>query len=284
MGGDYIRRLGLIINAKTVAVSVLAVVATWISIRLGAVADFPMTVISTAVVFPIVFSIGHAYKRRETALDDYGNMKAHGRALYFAARDWFPEANPLRRQQIEAGLIALFHACRDLFKHPRSEMDRHERAVYAAFSQLSDFVKGLRDDGLAATECSRCNQYITKMLFSFERVKHIYQYRTPRALRTFSDFFLVVLPVIYGPYFAYLAVEYHLSAMTYVMPVLFAVIMSGLDNIQAQIEDPFDQIGIDDVAINAEKFVELLSCGENETSCIGAQHLQTYLRERVAAA
>lgn len=42
------------------------------------------------------------------------------------------------------------------------------------------------------------------------------------------------------------------------MPVLFAVILLSLDNIQEHLENPFDQIGEDDVAINAEIFVERL--------------------------
>jgi len=42
------------------------------------------------------------------------------------------------------------------------------------------------------------------------------------------------------------------------MPVLFAVILVSLENIQAHLENPFDQIGEDDIIINAEKFVERL--------------------------
>ena len=42
------------------------------------------------------------------------------------------------------------------------------------------------------------------------------------------------------------------------MPILFAFILVGLDNIQEHLENPFDQIGVDDVAINAEKFVDSL--------------------------
>jgi hypothetical protein len=32
----------------------------------------------------------------------------------------------------------------------------------------------------------------------------------------------------------------------------------SLDNVQEHLENPFDQIGEDDIAINAEKFVERL--------------------------
>ncbi|BDI61444.1 hypothetical protein [Qipengyuania nanhaisediminis] len=289
-----ITRIGLVINAKSLIIVALAIAATWGSLKLGLVADYPLTIISTAVIFPIVFSIGHAYKRREAALDDYGTIKAHGRALYFAARDWLPDddadaraAKDERLRHIERALARLLKACREMFKSERVDMPRTERAVYAAFSELSGFVKRMRGEGLASGECSRCNQYVSKMIVAFESVKHIYQYRTPRTLRAFSDVFILLLPVIYGPFFAFCAIEYDAPVLTYVMPVLFAVILTGLDNIQSHLEDPFDQIGPDDVAINAEKFVELLSCGE-EGPCAdpaadgGARALQGKLGAGIA--
>jgi len=259
---DRFAQIGLIINWKSLAIVILAILSTAASLKFHIVADFPLTMISTAIVFPIVFSIGHAYKRRESALDDYGTIKAHGRAIYFAARDWLPEQDEDRLRHIETVLADLLHGCRDMFKSPVKEMGTHEAHVYSAFSDLSGFVKRMRKDGLASGECSRCNQYISKMIVSFESVKHIYQYRTPRTLRAFSDFFIVLLPILYGPYFAQQALEYGIPMLTFIMPVLFAIILVGLDNIQSHLEDPFDQIGPDDVAINAEKFIALLDCGE----------------------
>ena len=47
------------------------------------------------------------------------------------------------------------------------------------------------------------------------------------------------------------------------MPVLFALILVGLANIQDHLENPFDQIGEDDVAINADLFVSTLAAGED---------------------
>ncbi len=95
------------------------------------------------------------------------------------------------------------------------------------------------------------------MIIAFEDVKHIYQYRTPRTLSAFSDFFVSVLPILYGPYFAAIAQDYS-GILIYVMPVLFTIILVSLDNIQEHLENPFDQIGEDDIVINAEKFVERL--------------------------
>jgi hypothetical protein len=252
-----VRSLSLIIDLKTVVVAATAVASTYLCGRFGLLAEFPLTLIATAVVFPIVFSIGGAYKRREAALDEYGSIKTHGRAIYFAARDWIEESDPLLLKEVRERLFGLLVACRELFYGPLSEMSDREAKVYAAFSQLSLVIRSFREAGLASGEVSRCNQYLSKAMLSFENIKHIYQYRTPRTLRAYSKLFIYLLPIAYGPYFAAIATDYT-PELQYLMPILFSVIFVALDNIQDHLENPFDQVGEDDVLINAEKFVSRL--------------------------
>jgi len=250
----YWRSLRSIIDEHTVLSVCLALLSTWFCRELELFAEFPLTMVGTAVVFPIVFSIGGAYKRREGALDDYAVMKAHGTALYFATRDWIDDTDDDLQSEIRALLYELLDASRTLFSSPVSEMSTHERRVDVAFSNLSLFVKKLRTRGLPSGEASRLNQFLSKMIIAFESVKHVYQYRTPVTLRAYSKIFIYLIPVLFGPYFAAISLEYS-SSLTYVMPVLLSVILVSLDNIQEHLENPFDQIGEDDVIINAEKFL-----------------------------
>ncbi len=253
----WLKSLRLIIGVHTLVITLLAVASTWLCLRYEIIADFPLTLIGTAIIFPIVFSISGAYKRRESALREYGNIKAHGRAIFFATRDWLPESDSEVRGEIKDLLLMLLKACRELFHTPVDKMSEKEKEVYASFSKLSRFIKGFREMGLSTGEVSRCNQFLSKMIVAFENVKHIYQYRTPRTLRTYSKVFIYLLPVLYGPYFAYISKEFA-PQTTYMMPVLFTVILVSLDNIQNHLENPFDQVGEDDVVINAEKFVSRL--------------------------
>ena len=247
-----------VINGKTILVAALSIFSTHYCIENNFVADFPFTIITIAVVFPIVFSIGGAYKRRESALDKYGIMKAHARAMFFATRHWLDKPNKKTSDKLKVLLGELFFATDKTFTGSMEKLRSNERDVYRAFNHLSEFIKtDLRGNGLASGECSRCNQYLSKMMVAFENVKHIYQYRTPTSLRAFSDFFIILLPFIYGPYFAYLATEVSVG-LEFVMPVLFSVVLVALDNIQAQLENPFDKIGEDDIHINTELFLERL--------------------------
>jgi predicted membrane chloride channel (bestrophin family) len=252
----YLSGVLRVVNLKSVLISALAVLSTWLCMELHIKANFPLTLIATAIVFPLVFSINTAYNRREKSLEEYGALKANGRALFLASRDWV-ESDDRRDAEVRDALIQLFAACRSMVMSPLSERDPHEAAVMGAFSRLSRFVEAMRSAGLAATECSRLSQYIMRMMSAFETIKHIHKYRTPRTLRAFSDFFILLLPVLYGPYFAFLTEELS-PELFFVMPILFALIFTGLANIQDDLENPFDLIGQDDVAIDPDRFLATL--------------------------
>ena len=255
---EDLTRVRLVVNLKTLYVSILAVGSMVLCREYDFQGSFPLTLISTAIIFPIVFSIGGAYKRREAALAHYGSIKALGRAIYYAVRDWMPESDDTSLAKTRDTLGKLMISMRDLFTQPEEELRDHEDDVYAAFSELSLLIRvELRDKGLPGGECSRLYAYMSKMMVSFENTKHIFQYRTPRSLRAYSDFFILALPIMYGPYFVASSAGYSMY-LEYIMPLLFAFILVGLDNIQEHLENPFDQIGVDDVAINAEKFVKSL--------------------------
>lgn len=249
-----IKRIGLIINYKTFIVLFLSVLSTYLCNYYHITANFPLTLISTAIIFPIVFSIGGAYKRREVALDQYGNIKAHGRALFFAVKHWLPETSNESQKEVKKHLTHLLASCRSSFTEPLDNLPQNEIGIYESFDELSMFIKKLRGLGLPSGEASRANQFLSKMMVSFEKIKHIYQYRTPRTLRTYSQIFIILLPIIYGPYFAEAAKEYSVY-LIYAMPILFSVVLVSLDNIQMHLENPFDQVGEDDVEFNVEKFI-----------------------------
>lgn len=247
----------LIFGLNTLFAIIVSLASTMISIDKNWTMDFPLTIVGIAVVFPIVFSIGGAYTRREAALTQYANLKGLGRAMYFASRDWLRDKGKRANKNklnFKNDLVKLFSTVRQLFQtHDVKKREELERKIYVLFSKLSKDAEDLRDRGLSGSEVSRVNSHLSRMLTSFESIKHIHQYRTPRTLRSYSKIFIFLIPVIYAPYFAHLA-EGKPLFLGLLMPVFFAIIFTSLDNIQDHLENPFDQIGEDDIKINAEKF------------------------------
>ncbi len=255
---NILRSIRLIMGLNTLLVASLAVLSTWLCKQSGWSADFPLTIIGIAVVFPIVFSISGAYKRRETALKHYGTMKAFGRAIFLASRDWIEDDHEPCQEELRSHLQDLFMSCRELFHATPESRDERENEIYARFSELSLFIRGFRTRGMSTGEVSRANQYLSKIIEAFESLKHIFQYRTPRTLRAYSKLFIFLLPVLYGPYFAEISIDRSLI-LSFIMPILFSVVLVSLDYIQDHLENPFDQIGEDDIKINAEKFADRLT-------------------------
>jgi hypothetical protein len=254
---SLLKSIWMIINFKTILMIIIALILTYLCIVLNIKADFSLTLIGIAIVFPIVFSIGEAYKRRESVLAYYANLKAHGRSLYLASRDWVENMDPAKIEELRLLLRDILVTSRELFQGDRDNCGQHENRVYKKFSDLSGKLKEFRGHGLTPGEMSRVNQYQSKMTEAFENMKHIYQYRTPRSLRAYGQIFVYLVPIVYAPYFAYVAKD-SLSVLSFVMPVLFTLVLVGLDNIQNHLENPFDLIGEDDVKINAEEFAEQL--------------------------
>ena len=106
----------LIINYKTIIVTVLALVSTFICIRYNLTAKFPDMLVGVAIVFPVVFSIGSAYNRRETALQRLSDFKGHAVALYFATRDWTTQKENDLPKRSRKMIMEMIHLMREMFK------------------------------------------------------------------------------------------------------------------------------------------------------------------------
>ncbi|MES2824876.1 MAG: bestrophin family ion channel [Pseudomonadota bacterium] len=258
---NYFQRLFSILSFNTLIALLIAIASTAICIHYEWKMDFPLTIIGIAVVFPIVFSIGGAYNRRESALVQYGIMKSMGRAIFLASRDWLRDDDEKAYKNLEnfkSHTYNIFTLCVLLFQNSKNEhFSDEEKAIYREFSNISKSIEDLRDRGLSGSEVSRVNAYLSKFITAFETLKHIYQYRTPRTLRLYSKIFIYIILIVLGPYFSLLAEDKSLW-LGLITPILFAMVFTGLDNIQEHLENPFDQIGEDDIKINPEKFIQTL--------------------------
>ena len=254
-----LKSFSIIINYKTFIITALAVLSTYLCFNMGLTAKFPDMLVGVAIVFPVVFSIGSAYARRETALQRLSDFRGHAIALYYGTRDWTSNKEndmPLRAKQL---IKEIMLQMMEMFKTSRSPgWIENEKSIYNKFSQLSGLTMEMRNFGVQSGEVSRVSQYVSKMIIAFDNLKVIHHYRTPITLRAYSKTFIYIFPIIYGPYFASTFHDFSAS-LEYVMPVLYSFILVSLDNIQDHLENPFDGVGEDDIIIDAGETVRLLN-------------------------
>ncbi len=240
----------LIINYKTLVITTLSVISTYVCYRLGFTAKFPDMLVGVAIVFPVVFSIGSAYNRRESALQRFSDFKGHAIAIFYATRDWTTDKDHNLPQEVRSLVTEMMAIMRVMFTSDnRTELQKNERRIYAHFSRLSGITNAMRQHGVQTSETSRVNQYVSKMIIAFDNLQVVHTYRTPVTLRAYSKVFIYIFPIIYGPYFASTFNDFSAN-LEYVMPVLYSFILVSLDNIQDHLEHPFDEIGEDDIRID----------------------------------
>ncbi|EGZ15825.1 hypothetical protein PHYSODRAFT_315989 [Phytophthora sojae] len=214
-------------------------------------ANISWTIVSFAVVSPMIMQIRQAFTRREQALD----IIAEGKKL--------PQDHV---QKTKTLLESLLHDTMSLLIMPTLTRGRHRFTTHGrklalqyvtpvkylqlqiinTIRQLHDQVEVMKACGMPANEASRINQYHWLLQARIEKLQNIKCYRTPQATRSFTRLFILVLPVFYGPYY-YLATNFVFCLL---LSVSTSLLMTGIFNVERAMEDPFAGDGMDGVHVH----------------------------------
>jgi len=223
--------------------------------------DMPLTLLAAALVFPISFTISYGVSRRERTLLDVASLKASLVALYQLHREW-QYAFPHSHRQYANDLRAVFATLVEdmaLFIEHRGGKERIYR-IYQSFDVISRMHEELRrEDEWVKSVLSRAYQYERYMINDFERIRVTHDYRTPGTLRSYSFVFLYLFPVLLAPLFAYYGHLYGIWSGLFTS-LLSSFMVTALYRVQANLEDPFDEIGSDDISMGIlrETFIHML--------------------------
>ena len=243
-----VRNFWKIIDIQTGLITILALISTYICNRFDFYADLPWGLIGIAIIFPIVFSINSAYRRREEALKYFASLKGHAVAIFYAHRDWV-RGDPRHAERVKKRIHGLLCVIKEYFSSSAEEEGAAFGKVYRELSKFSLSHEKLREADVPANEVSRLNQYLRQILIDFEKMRNILLYRTPNTLRAYSQIFLNIFPILYAPYFANLCKESY-AVVGYGVAILYSVVLVSLDNIQEDLESPYDSVGADDVNLD----------------------------------
>lgn len=253
-----IRSFLKIVDHQTIIVMLMAITSTYLCVKFKLVADLPSGLIGVAIIFPIVFSINAAYRRREEALRYFASLKAHSVAIFYAHRDWVHSNDKEDKERIVGMINSLLIAIKDYFLTVDEKRAEKLNDVYRVFSDISKSHEKLRQNNVPANEISRANQYLRSIIIEFERMRNILKYRTPISLRSYSHVFLNSFPILFGPYFAHLTTKFF-PVVGYIIAILYSLVLVSLDNIQEDLENPYDAIGEDDINLDiAEEYMKIM--------------------------
>ena len=149
-----IKKYTTALNFRTLISVIISLAATWIAYNYNLAFNLDLTLISIAVVFPLVFTLGSAFQRREKALEHLGRAK---------------------------GALASIKYCFSVSKAPDVEKEKIYKEVIKV---KSDLIKFLYSDSNDKTELNnsinKIKQFIDKNKDSLGRSLSLRVYRLMR--------------------------------------------------------------------------------------------------------
>lgn len=237
-----------IINIRTFQVLLISFLTSFLVIRYNFRYNFDLTVISIAIIFPLVFTIRAAFRRREKALDHLSKFKASMQIVYYC----FQRSKKLDDAKKAFVTDILVQISDSLMTHLEKH-DHDQTDLNAKLKLVFQFIQDHKEE-VSTSEAFKIFRFLKDVHDTIENSIAIDTHRTPISLRAYCQVFIYFFPVIYTP--ALLHRMGHESAdwIVYALSMITGFILISLFNVQDEMENPFDQQGLDDIKLSAFKF------------------------------
>ncbi|XP_044178259.1 uncharacterized protein LOC122960251 isoform X2 [Acropora millepora] len=214
--------------------------------------DVNISIFVSPIVFPLAFSINADFQRRERVLEDLAEFKGALLVLFFCHRDWV-QSSGLPTDFLKTVNTKLKGLVLNIKEYLLTEkLERRNyilKVVYEDLSDISQLNDKLRASSLPHNSplITRLIHYHNLMCHSFERLRVIREYRSPRTIRSFTKVFIFIMPIVLSPYYVHMGYRSQNTWSPYFIAVLSTFIFGTLQGVQDVLDDPFDGISEDDI-------------------------------------
>ncbi|ALM09266.1 membrane protein [Sediminicola sp. YIK13] len=202
-----------------------------------------LTLLSIAIIFPLVFTIRGSFRRREKALEHLSKYRSAMKTLQY-----FITTSTLLDKE-EASLKLLLENIEDkTILHLKSregsikDLDEEVEKVFEFIhSRRKTISKSLKD---------KLFKYMCDLHEAIDNLNGIHMHRTPMSLKAYCKVFIYIFPLIYAPTIIFNIGETYNPFAVYFVVILTEFILISLYNIQDDLEYPFDDKGLDDIQLD----------------------------------
>jgi len=222
----------------------ISMVSTYIFFKFKVTYNLDFTLLSIAIIFPLVFTIRGSFRRREKALEHLSEFRTAIKVLHY----FFMSNEKLSaddKNEIQAILLNI-----------NNSTLKHLRTNDTSMKDLDDLLNKVYlftlDDkrSLPRTLRDKVFRFMKDLHESIENVNAIHIHRTPISLKAYCLMFIYIFPFIYTPTIIYSIGISNPHWATYLIVMLTEFILISLYNIQNQLEYPFDEVGLDDIQLD----------------------------------
>ncbi|WP_455170366.1 hypothetical protein [Aegicerativicinus sediminis] len=205
-----------------------------------------LTLLSIAIVFPLVFSIRGSFRRREKALEHLSQFRSSLKTVnnYINSDTRLSAEHKSEMKELLCNIST--HTLEHL-KNNTTELNELDDTV----DFIEQFIVKYRES-LSAKSKDRVLRYLNDLQEAIDNLHAINTHRTPRSLRAYCLIFIFLFPLIYAPVIINNVGGNTPHFISFAIVMVTQFILVSLYNIQNDLEYPFDNRGLDD--INLEGF------------------------------
>ena len=243
-----LNRYLVIINNKTLIAVLISIGVLYFAEKNKIDYEIDLTLISIAIIFPLVFCIRSAFRRREKALEHLSQFRSNLRTI-----EHYLQMSKLGDTKLEE-LSLLISGIEDDFLNELSKPDINLKKIDNNTEQVFNFLKNNEED-ISGGIRQKVVRFLRDVSDSQDNLIAIYLHRTPISLKAYCLIFIYLFPLVYTPTIIHkMGNEPGAILLTSFVVILSEFILISLYNIQDQMEYPFDDNGLDDIQLQKFKF------------------------------
>lgn len=236
-----------ILNGRTLFAIGISLIVSYITIAQEFQYNYDLALISIAIIFPLVFTIRSAFRRREKALEYLSQFKAG----LITVDHCFQENKKLdleKKLEIQNIIRTIPSFLLDYLGPKTCTQEKLNGEVEKIFL----FIKQ-NSEQIGNGTSIKIFRFMKDVHESIGNIEAVNNHRTPIAIRAYCLIFIYMYPVIYTPALynrLHDGISLNESWIVYLLSAISTFILISLYNVQDQMENPFDQQGLDDIRLN----------------------------------
>ena len=233
-----------IINKRTVITLIISLLVLYIVYYFDIHYYIDLTLISIAIIFPLVFAIRGAFRRREKALEHLSRFRGSLKIIQysFSANSKIPIE---KKNEIDGILIEISDKVLNYLQNNSVSI----QSVDESISKVEEFIN--KNDGMISGGFRlKIFGFMRSLHEGIENLEAIHIHRTPISLKAYCKIFIYIFPLIYTPTIINKIGFDGPEWITYFVVIVSEFILISLYNIQDQMEYPFDNDGLDDIKLD----------------------------------
>ena len=237
--GQYIS----ILNYRTLLVIMISVITIFLAYRFHINFSVDLTLISIAIIFPLVFSIRGSFRRREKALEHLSQFRSSLKTI----NSFILSKNEMS-EELKKEFSEIIVEISEMVVNHLQNKDSNTKDLDSVIDKVYEFITD-KDEFISRSLRDKVFRYMNDLHESIENLRAIHIHRTPISLRAYCIVFIYLFPLIYAPtVISDIGVDKP-QWMTYFIVLISEFILVSLYNIQDHLEYPFDDVGLDDIKL-----------------------------------